>query len=125
MFSLTTARHAIANRATIVDARSTTRAPRARVAARAANADREMWYPGAVAPKYLDGTMAGDYGARRARRATTRAKEGDEGDTIRSDTAGTAIRRLGGRARGGARGGAGRPERGGTRDERRRAWTCD
>lgn len=62
MFSLTTARHAIANRATIVDARSTTRAPRARVAARAANADRELWYPGAVAPKYLDGTMAGDYG---------------------------------------------------------------
>ena len=77
MFSLTTARHAIANRATIVDARSTTRAPRARVAARAANADREMWYPGAVAPKYLDGTMAGDYGARRARRATTRAMAGD------------------------------------------------
>jgi hypothetical protein len=77
MFSLTTARHAIANRATIVDARSTTRAPRARVAARAANADRELWYPGAVAPKYLDGTMAGDYGARRERRARTRAMAGD------------------------------------------------
>jgi hypothetical protein len=29
---------------------------------RAAGADREMWYPGAVAPSYLDGTMAGDYG---------------------------------------------------------------
>ena len=103
MFSLTTARHAIANRATIVDARSTTRAPRARVAARAANADREMWYPGAVAPKYLDGTMAGDYGARRERRATTRAMAGDVGDTIRSDTAGMAIRRR--RTRAGGRAG--------------------
>ena len=30
----------------------------------AANAgkDREMWYPGAKAPSYLDGSMAGDYG---------------------------------------------------------------
>jgi hypothetical protein len=26
------------------------------------NAEREMWYPGAKAPKYLDGSMAGDYG---------------------------------------------------------------
>lgn len=24
--------------------------------------DRDLWYPGAVAPKYLDGTMLGDYG---------------------------------------------------------------
>jgi len=27
-----------------------------------ATKDREMWYPGAVPPKYLDGTMLGDYG---------------------------------------------------------------
>jgi hypothetical protein len=124
MFSLTTARHAIANRATIVDARSTTRAPRARVAARAANADRELWYPGAVAPKYLDGTMAGDYGARRERRARTRAMAGDgrydtvgygwDGDSKAAD------------ARAAARGDAPtRAEEGGTRDEWRRAWMCD
>jgi hypothetical protein len=25
-------------------------------------AERDMWYPGAKAPEYLDGTMAGDYG---------------------------------------------------------------
>jgi len=25
-------------------------------------AEREMWYPGATAPDYLDGSMAGDYG---------------------------------------------------------------
>mmetsp|Transcript_43680 Transcript_43680/g.130947 ORF Transcript_43680/g.130947 Transcript_43680/m.130947 type:complete len:246 (-) Transcript_43680:100-837(-) len=37
----------------------------ARVAARrnvAASAARPMWYPGATAPKHLDGSMAGDYG---------------------------------------------------------------
>merc|ERR1711871_152782 len=30
--------------------------------AQAAKADRPMWYPGAKAPKYLDGSMEGDYG---------------------------------------------------------------
>jgi len=124
MFSLTTARHAIANRATIVDARSTTRAPRARVAARAANADRELWYPGAVAPKYLDGTMAA-ITVRDASDARGRARWRAMGDTIRSDTAGMAIRRR--RTRGAdARGDAPtRAEEGGTRDEWRRAWMCD
>jgi len=28
----------------------------------AVKAEREMWYPGATPPSYLDGTMAGDYG---------------------------------------------------------------
>jgi len=44
-------------------ARATTKPSRAsRVVVNAAGADRELWYPGAKAPKYLDGTMAGDYG---------------------------------------------------------------
>lgn len=39
-------------------------APKARrtAVARAGASDREMWYPGAEAPAYLDGSMAGDYG---------------------------------------------------------------
>ena len=44
----------------------------ARFVTRAAGADRELWYPGAKAPKYLDGTMAGDYGAYRASRIERR-----------------------------------------------------
>jgi len=39
-------------------------APKARrtAVARAGASDRELWYPGAQAPAYLDGSMAGDYG---------------------------------------------------------------
>ena len=45
-------------------------APKARrtAVARAGASDREMWYPGAQAPAYLDGSMAGDYGARECER---------------------------------------------------------
>ena len=52
-------------------ARRAPRASTAREVGARAGAERELWYPGAKAPKYLDGTMAGDYGAygasRRAR----------------------------------------------------------
>lgn len=46
-----------------VQSRSAIRAPAARssVVVRAA-ADRKLWAPDVVAPTYLDGTLAGDYG---------------------------------------------------------------
>ncbi|TLN28240.1 hypothetical protein FED16_19155 [Acinetobacter baumannii] len=31
-------------------------------AAKKNNQDRPLWYPGAVAPDYLDGSLVGDYG---------------------------------------------------------------
>ena len=34
------------------------------VRAFAVKAERELWYPGATAPEYLDGSMAGDFGKR-------------------------------------------------------------
>lgn len=48
-----------------VQSRSAIRAPAARssVVVRAA-ADRKLWAPDVVAPSYLDGSLAGDYGER-------------------------------------------------------------
>ena len=68
MMSLAARHAAIARPMPIASrARATTTPSRAsRVVVNAAGADRELWYPGAKAPKYLDGTMAGDYGAYRA-----------------------------------------------------------
>lgn len=63
-----TAKTAIALKTTTArSTRASARSTRA-VAVRAAS-DRELWYPGAVAPEYLNGSMAGDYGACGARRA--------------------------------------------------------
>lgn len=45
-------------------------ASRARVAVRAA-ADRSLWAPGVVAPQYLNGSLAGDYGERGSRGSLT------------------------------------------------------
>jgi len=42
-------------------ARSSTAKP-ARAASFVVKAERELWYPGATAPEYLDGSMAGDFG---------------------------------------------------------------
>lgn len=61
------ARHAAIARPMPIASRAHAKPSRAsRVVVNAAGADRELWYPGAKAPKYLDGTMAGDYGAYRA-----------------------------------------------------------
>ena len=67
MMSLAARHAAIARPMPIASrARATTPSRASRVVVNAAGADRELWYPGAKAPKYLDGTMAGDYGAYRA-----------------------------------------------------------
>ncbi|OUS44072.1 chlorophyll a/b-binding protein domain-containing protein [Ostreococcus tauri] len=56
-----TAKTAIALKTTTArSTRASARSTRS-VAVRAAS-DRELWYPGAVAPEYLNGSMAGDYG---------------------------------------------------------------
>lgn len=44
-----------------VSARTTAR-PARKASVQVVNAARPMWYPGATAPKHLDGSMAGDYG---------------------------------------------------------------
>ena len=53
-------------------ARSSTAKP-ARAASFVVKAERELWYPGATAPEYLDGSMAGDFGEQA--RARTRRGE--------------------------------------------------
>lgn len=63
MMSLAARHAAIARPMPIASrARANTPSRASRVVVNAAGADRELWYPGAKAPKYLDGTMAGDYG---------------------------------------------------------------
>merc|ERR1712072_234952 len=41
---------------------SSSRSVNSRSASVVVKAERELWYPGAKAPEYLDGSMAGDYG---------------------------------------------------------------
>ena len=41
---------------------SSSRSVNSRSASVVVKAERELWYPGATAPEYLDGSMAGDYG---------------------------------------------------------------
>jgi len=85
MMSLAARHAAIARPMPIASrARATTKPSRAsRVVVNAAGADRELWYPGAKAPKYLDGTMAGDYGAYRA---SHRAHKGEHRCASGKDT---------------------------------------
>ena len=64
--------------------RAAPKARRTAGVARAGASDRELWFPGAQSPDYLDGSMAGDYGTRAIEFISTRpARERDESSVAR------------------------------------------
>jgi len=64
--------------------RAAPKARRTAGVARAGASDRELWFPGAQSPDYLDGSMAGDYGTRAIEFISARpARERDESSVAR------------------------------------------